>query len=225
MQCCIFFKWFHLRCLLLSFSKFNTLGSSLFWSCSPCCIQAFFGDCTPTNSATSSSDSSSLYTFTVLLGSFDPPANAALPPYPRLQTSYIFLPTWYLLPVYPYHRLMMLAVSLYILLTLFLYSSGFFNGMLEVSKPAALNYYTLFRLILFNFVFIQESNPNSSSSLRIPVFSALRSDRTHSRSGILSPDTMHASGGVIIFVRQSFSFFKLSTSNFLSLIMLGSTSH
>ena len=49
---------------------------------------------------------------------------------------------------------------------------------------------------------IQESNLNTSSSFRIPGFSALRSDRTHSRSGILSPDTTHASGGVIIFVRQ-----------------------
>ena len=33
---------------------------------------------------------------------------------------------------------------------------------------------------------IQESNLNSSSSFRIPGFSVLCSDRTHSRSGILS---------------------------------------
>ena len=39
---------------------------------------------------------------------------------------------------------------------------------------------------------IQNTNVNSSSSFRIPGFSALRSDRTHSRSGILSPDAMHA---------------------------------
>ena len=62
---------------------------------------------------------------------------------------------------------------------------------------------------------IQESNLNSFSSFRIPGFSALRSDRTHSRSGILSPDATHASGGVVIFVRQSFS--ELSTSSLSSL--------
>ena len=64
---------------------------------------------------------------------------------------------------------------------------------------------------------IQESNLNSSSSFRIPRFSALRSDRTHSRSGILSSDTTHASGGIVIFVRQGLSFSELSTSS-LSLL-------
>ena len=64
---------------------------------------------------------------------------------------------------------------------------------------------------------IQESNLNSSSSFRIPGFSALRSDRTHSRSGIFSPEDPHASGGVIIFVRQGLSFSELSTSS-LSLL-------
>ena len=59
---------------------------------------------------------------------------------------------------------------------------------------------------------IQESNLNSSSSFQIPGFSALRSDRTHSQSGIFSPDTTHASGGVVIFVRQGLSFTELSTS-------------
>ena len=64
---------------------------------------------------------------------------------------------------------------------------------------------------------IQESNLNLSSSFRIPGFSALHSDRTHSRSGILSPDATHASGGVIIFVRQGLSFSELSTSSLSSL--------
>ena len=66
-------------------------------------------------------------------------------------------------------------------------------------------------------IFIQESNLNSSSSFRIPGFSALRSDRTHSRSGILSPDVTHAGGGVVTFVRQDLSFSELSTSS-LSLL-------
>ena len=64
---------------------------------------------------------------------------------------------------------------------------------------------------------IQESNLNSSSSFRIPGVSALRSDRTHSWSGILSLDTTHTSGGVVIFVRQGLSFSELSTSS-LSLL-------
>ena len=34
-QCCTCSKWVHLRCSLLSFSKFRTLGSSNAWSC-PC---------------------------------------------------------------------------------------------------------------------------------------------------------------------------------------------
>ena len=63
----------------------------------------------------------------------------------------------------------------------------------------------------------KESNLNPSSSFWIPGFSALRSDRTHSRSSILSPDDQHANGGVNIFVRQSLSISELSTSS-LSLL-------
>ena len=58
-QCRTCTNWVHLKCLLLSFSKFRTLGSSHSWSFLPCCIPAFFGDATPTNTVTSSSDSSS----------------------------------------------------------------------------------------------------------------------------------------------------------------------
>ena len=65
---------------------------------------------------------------------------------------------------------------------------------------------------------IQESNLNSSSSFWIPGFFALRSDHTHSRSGIFSRDTTHASGDVIILVRQSLTFSELSTYFFLRLI-------
>ena len=64
---------------------------------------------------------------------------------------------------------------------------------------------------------IQESNLNSSSSFRIPGFSVLRSDRTRSRSSILSCNATHASSGVIIFVRQGLSFSELSTSSLSSL--------
>ena len=53
--------------------------------------------------------------------------------------------------------------------------------------------------------------------MRIPGFSALRSDCTHSRSGISFPDTTHASGGVVIFVWQGLSFSELFTSSLSSL--------
>ena len=68
-----------------------------------------------------------------------------------------------------------------------------------------------------NLICIQESNLNSSSSFRIPGFSALRSLLTHSRSGILSSDATHASDSVVIFVRQGLSFSELSTSSLSSL--------
>ena len=55
------------------------------------------------------------------------------------------------------------------------------------------------------------------SHLPFSGFSALRSDRTHSWSGILSRDATHASGGVIIFVRQGLSFSELSASSLSSL--------
>ena len=51
----------------------------------------------------------------------------------------------------------------------------------------------------------------------MPGFSALRSDHTHSRSGILSSDATHTSGGVVIFIRQGLSFSELSTSSLSSL--------
>ena len=58
---------------------------------------------------------------------------------------------------------------------------------------------------------IQESNLNLSSSFWITEFSALRSDGTHSRSGIFSTDVTDASGGIIIFVRQGLFFSELFT--------------
>ena len=96
--------------------------------------------------------------------------------------------------------------------------SGFFNRMLEVFEPGALT--KLLHFILshpVDLICIQETNINSSSSFRIPGFSARRSDCTHFRSGIFSPDTTHASGGVIIHVRQSIFFSELATSS-LSLL-------
>ena len=40
-QCCTCSNWVHLKCSLLSFYRFRTLGSSHFWSCPPFCVPAF----------------------------------------------------------------------------------------------------------------------------------------------------------------------------------------
>ena len=67
-------------------------------------------------------------------------------------------------------------------------------------NAGGLNYYTLFRLIPFT-LFVSRNLTLIQLPLRIPGFSALRSDHTHSRSGIPSHDTTHASSSVIIFIR------------------------
>ena len=197
-QFCTCFKWVHLRCSQLSLSKFRALGSSHTWSCFPC-----------RNTVTPSSDSSDMYTSTV----------QSAPPLLMLHSRVtlvskppiLLLPILYLLSSAPHHRPLLLAVLLRLLpplppLTL----SGLLNRILEVSVLGALNYFTFSHPI-------HESNLNSSSSFWIHGFSALRSDRTHSRSGILSPDATHASGGIVIFVRQGLSFSELSISS-LSLL-------
>ena len=130
----------------------------------------------------------------------------------------LFPPTLYLLPLYPYHRLMLLSVSLYLLIPLPLLNSlrvlQWNAGGLLARSTELLHFISSHPVDL---ICIQESNLNSSSSFRIPGFSALRSDGTHSPSGIFSTDVTHASGGVIIFVRQGLSFSELSTSSLSSL--------
>ena len=201
--CCTCSKWVHLWCSQLSLSKFRTLGSSHSWSCFPC-----------RNTMTPSSDSSDMYTSTVESG--PPSIDAALSHHPRLQTSYppsahsispssapsppSLVPGYFSTPPAsspPPDSLRVLQWN---------------AGGLRARSTELLHFLSSHPVDL---ICIQESNLNSSSSFRIPRFSALRSDRTHSRSGILSPDTTHASGGVIIFVRQGLSFSELSTS-FLS---------
>ena len=91
MQCCTCSNWVLLKCSLLSFSRFKTLGSSHSWSFPPCCVPVFFGDPTSTVTVTSSSDSSSWYTSTAQTWPIWPPsANAPIAPHSRLQTSYPF---------------------------------------------------------------------------------------------------------------------------------------
>ena len=52
------------------------------------------------------------------------------------------LPILYLLPLPPHHRPLLLAALLHLL------TPGFFNGMLEIFEPGALNYFTFFCPIL-----------------------------------------------------------------------------
>ena len=129
----------------------------------------------------------------------------------------LFPPTLYLLPLHSHKRLMLLAASLYLLLSLPLPDSlrvlQWNARGLRASSTKLLHFLSSHPVDLFC---IQESNFNLFSSFRIPGFSALQSNRTHSRSGILPPDATHASGGVFIFVRQGLSFSKLSTSSLSS---------
>ena len=129
MQCCTCSKWVHLRCSQLSLSKFRTLDSSHSWSFHPCCV--------PTRNTVTSSDT---YTSTVQCRPLS--ANAALPPHPRLQSSYppsahsVFSPSSLsLAPGRP-----STPPASYPPLTL----SGFSNILLEVFEPGALNCFTFF---------------------------------------------------------------------------------
>ena len=111
-QCCTCSNWVHLKCSLLSFSRVRTLGRSHSWSFPPGCVPAFFGDPTPTSTVTSSLDPSSWYTSTAQCGPCSlPPANAALAPHPRLQTSYPFSAHFVSFPLHPHHLLMLLAAG------------------------------------------------------------------------------------------------------------------
>ena len=165
---------------------------------------------------TSSSDSSSWYTFIaqsdpLLLMQHSHPILAfkLLIPFP---------PTLYLLPLHPHHRLMLLAISLYLLLSLPLPNSlralQWNAGGLRARSTKLLHFISSHPVDL---TYIQESKLNLSSSFRIPEFSALQSHGTHSRSLIFSTDVADASGGVISFVKHCLSFSELSTSSLSSL--------
>ena len=130
----------------------------------------------------------------------------------------LFPPTLYLLSLHPHHRLMLLAVSLYLLLPLPLPDSlrvlQWNAGGPQARSTELLHFVSSHSVDL---ICIQECNLNSSFSFRIPGFSALRSDCSHSCSDIFSTDVTDASGGVIIFVKQGLSFSELSTSSLSSL--------
>ena len=123
------------------------------------------------------------------------------------------LPIVYLFPLPAHHCFLLLAVLLRLLLSLPPDSIRVLQwnaGGLRSRGTELLHFLSCHPVDL---ICMQESNLNSSSSFRIPGFSALRSNCTHSWSGILSRDATHTIGGVIIFVRHSLSFSELSTSS------------
>ena len=130
-----------MRCSLLSFSRFKALDSSDSRICSSCFIWRFH-----TNQHyvfffwTSSACISPLLNLVPL-----PPANAALPPHPCLQTSYPPSAHFVSPLSAPFPSLYAPGYFSIFPASSSLIRSGFFNGMPEVSEPGALN-------TTFNFV-------------------------------------------------------------------------
>ena len=123
------------------------------------------------------------------------------------------LPILYFLPLPPHHRPLHLAVLLRLLPLLPPESLRVLQQNAGGLRARSTELFHFLWPHPVELICIQESNFNSCSSFRIPEFFALRSDRTHFRSGILSRDATHASGCVIIFVRQGLSFSELSISS------------
>ena len=88
------------------------------------------------------------------------------------------LPVLYLFPLPSHNHSLLLAVLLCLLPPLPLTLSGFFNGMLEVFKPGALNYFTFSCPILSTLSVSR--NPISTHLPLSKFLDSLRSDCTHS---------------------------------------------
>ena len=86
-QCCRCFNWVHLKCSLLSFSKFRILGSSHSWIFPPC---FFWRSHTYHHRDFFLGLLQLVYLHCSIWPIWPPSANAALAPHPRLQTSYPF---------------------------------------------------------------------------------------------------------------------------------------
>ena len=168
------------------------------------------------NTVTPSSDSSDMYTSTVQSGPSSD--NAALSPHPRLQTSYppsvhFIYPSSDSSPSSPAPGCPSTPPASSLppdSLRVLQWNAGGLRA-----RSTELLHFLLSHPV--DLICIQESNLNSSPFFRVPGFSTLHSNRIHSQSGILSPDATHASGGVVIFIRQGLSFSELSTSS-LSLL-------
>ena len=191
LQCCTCSNWVHLKWSLFSFARFRTRGRSHSWSFPTCCVPVFFRFHTYQHC----DFLLGLLQLIYLHCSIWPPV-LMQHSYPTLTFKPLFLfpPTLYLLPLHPHHRLMLLAVSLYLLLPLLLPNSlrvlQWNAGGLRARSTELLHFISSYPVDL---ICIQKSNLNLSSSFQIPGFFALRSDGTHSRAGIFSTNVTDAS--------------------------------
>ena len=158
-------------------------------------------------------------------------ANTALPPHPRLQTSYpqsahsVSSPSSPSPPSLPPGCPSMPPAS-----SSPQTLSGFSNGMLEIFEPGAMNYFTFSRPTLSTLSVSR--NPTLTHLPLSEFLSSLLCVLIVPTPGLafthLSPDATHASGGVLIFVRQAYLSLNSLAPLFLrlipTLIMWGSTS-
>ena len=125
--CCTCSKWVHLRCSQLSLSKFRALGAA-----SPVVTLWL----PPRTLLTRIPPLCNLASPLLMLHSRVTPVSK--PPIPHR-------PNLYLLSLLLHHRPLLLAIFLRLLPPLLpLTLSGFFNRMLEVSEPGALNYFIFY---------------------------------------------------------------------------------
>ena len=206
LQCCTCFKWVHSRCSLLS-SKFKTLDCSHSWSYPLCCIPVSSGGLTPTNNVCFSSGSPASV----------PPLCYLAPCTPASSSPSNLLSPFH--PLCPFFLCILLLHPLHSSIFLvFFYTSCFFF-LPWLSQGSSMEYWrssskqrcntTLYLISSFGSYCIQETNLNSSSSFRIPGFSALWLDYTPFQAGILFSNDLHDSSGVVIFLRQRLSFSEL----------------
>ena len=201
MQCCTCSKWVHLKCSLLFFSKFRSLGSFYSWSFPPC---LFWGQ-----------HCDFLLRLLQLVYLHCSIWSPLLMQHPR--TTLAFKP---LIPFLPLRIVSLCTLTTASCSWMFLYTPassspltplGSFKGMLGISEPKALNYYTLCRLISLTLFVTRHL-----ILIYLPLSGFLDSllcDLIAPTPGLVFFAT-HASGSVIIFVRQGLSFSELSTSSF-----------
>ena len=107
----------------------------------------------------------------------------------------------------------------FLFISYFLFSltpSGFFNGMLGLSKPGALNWYTLFRLIPLT-LFVSKNLTLIYLSLSRSLGSLLCDPMAPTPDLVFFLLMTDASGGVIIIAGQGLSFLSFLPSLFLRL--------
>ena len=209
MQCCTCSKWVHLRCSQLSLSKFRALGSSHSWSCPPCRNTVTPPPWTPPTRI--------------------PPLWNPAPPLLMLH-SRPTLVSKPLIPICSFYIFSLCPSSTVPCSWIFFCASCLHSrppDSLRVlqwnagglrARSTELLHFLLSHLV--DLICIQEFNLNSSSCFWIPEFSALRSDCTHFRSGILSSDTTHASGAALSFLSgRAYLFLNFPPPLFLRLIL------